>query len=88
MFLLGGLFLLVLFKRLHGVPLEILCSERFLQLFLPHPILFSADQQFTGVLTDPYYCCIVHGIGVLYGDYVVQLVDLLLDLPSCSLLGP
>jgi len=86
--LLGDLFLLVLFERLHGISLEILRSERLLQLLLPHFVLFGLDQKLAGVLTDPHHGGAVHGVGVFNGDDVVELVDLLLDLPPRALLGP
>jgi hypothetical protein len=86
--LLGDLLLLVLFERLHGISLEILRSERLLQFLLPSLILFGLDQELAGVLTDPHHCGAVHGVRILNGDYVVELVDLLLDLPPRALLGP
>ena len=88
MLLLGDLFFLVLFQGLHGISLEILRSERFLQLLLPNFVFFGLDQKLAGVLTDPHHGGAVHGIGILDGDYVVKLVDLLLDLPPRALLGP
>jgi hypothetical protein len=87
-FLLGDLLLLVLFQGLYGISFEVLRSERFLQLLLPGPVLLGLDQQLAGVLADSHHCRIVHRIGVLYRDYVVQLVNLTLDLPPSALLCP
>lgn len=62
-------------------------SQWLLQVLLPTAVLPGLNQQLTGVLTDPDSCCSVHGIGVFNGDDIVQLIDLLLDLPAGTLLS-